>query len=194
MKVLKRRDFGSLHPLGKGVGSEKMVKRDKEPASVPADMQERVAKTLAMYRSTGRPLATPARAATPPPDPAKAEATPTKTSVAPTEPPSSTPLRSPEYKRAKAQSLQSLPSADTLPRLPQFAPADPGLRHVDTQSTIDAGILEQMSQISISEASGPSGLPLHDMCLYVAITHPQNTAVPRRKCVLLYLCSVLRDH
>ena len=139
-------------------GLKTMRKRDKEPAYIPASMQEQVAKTLARYRSPGRPLATPARAATPPPDPANV--TPIKTAASP-EPPRSTPLRSPEYKRAKAMpSLESLPSADALPQMPQFAVASgqQGARHIDTQSTLDAGMLEQMSQISISEASGPSGL------------------------------------
>ena len=113
-----------------------MGKRDKEPCPIPADVADRVKKTLARYQPQVRALATPARAVTPPPQPAP---------VTP-EPPKSTPLRSPQCKRA-------LPSADALPELPQFA-AKQGMRHIDTQSTLDAGFMDQMSQLSICEASG----------------------------------------
>ena len=121
-----------------------MGKRDKEPCPIPADVADRVKKTLARYQPQVRALATPARAVTPPPQPAP---------VTP-EPPKSTPLRSPQCKRARPlPSLESLPSADALPELPQFA-AKQGMRHIDTQSTLDAGFMDQMSQLSICEASG----------------------------------------
>ena len=133
-----------------------MRKRDKEPAAIPAEMQERINKTLAQYRPQQRSVATPARTSTPPPQPSIA--TPQKElPVSPRQPMStgmSTPLKSPEYKRARAlASLESLPSSDKLPQLPQFAPSTSGqgIRHVDTQSTIDASLLGQMSQLSLME-------------------------------------------
>ena len=128
-----------------------MVRRHKEPAAIPAAMQERVNKTLARYQLPNRGVATPARGSTPPPQPAAS--TPKKELLVSPEAPQSTPLKSPEYKRARAMpSIESLPSSDGLPSLPQFATsstAGQGVRHIDTQSTLDAGVLDQMSQLSL---------------------------------------------
>ena len=138
-----------------------MPKRVKEPAKIPKGIQDMVREAMSMYGGAtpagqaSRPLATPSRShAAPPQVLQEAEpATPVlaKASLAT---PMSTPLKEPLNKRYR--SIASLPSTESLPRLPSFGatssdkPSAP--RHTDTQSTINTEVLEGVANLHISGA------------------------------------------
>ena len=150
-----------LASVRRGVAAT-MVKRVKEPAKIPKGIQDMVTDALSMYggsastnRQASRPLATPARSDAGPPRvlPEAELASPGPTKATPATP-LSTPLKEPLNKRYR--SIASLPSTESLPRLPSFGasssekPSKSAPRHSDTQSTINTEVMDGMAKLHIS--------------------------------------------
>ena len=134
-----------------------MGKRDKPvaPAVVPPHLQELVNKTMGLYKqpASARVIATPARSTTPPPMTIETPPAPTVAE------PKSTPLRSPELKRAKLPgSSHEAPVSPAVPRMPSFSGASSSSqaphRHIDTQSTI---VQDSQSRGDLGQFDVPEG-------------------------------------
>ena len=131
-----------------------MGKRGKEAALIPPGIQDLVNATLARYGrgqpNANRPMATPVRSKAAPPQVKQVPpATPAGHGVEPATP-ASTPLKEPNQK--KYRSLDSIPSAESLPRLPSFSASSGKTtpRHSDTQTTIGTDVLDEIARLRIS--------------------------------------------
>ena len=129
-----------------------MGKRGKEAAPIPPGIQDLVNATLTRYGrgqpNANRPMATPVRSKAAPPQVNQVPpATPAGVEPAT---PASTPLKEPNQK--KYRSLDSMPSAESLPRLPSFSASSGKAtpRHSDTQTTIGTDVLDELARLRIS--------------------------------------------
>ncbi|CAE7238626.1 unnamed protein product [Symbiodinium microadriaticum] len=135
-----------------------MGKRGKEAAPIPPGIQDLVNATLTRYGrgqpNANRPMATPVRSKAAPPQVNQVPpATPAGVEPAT---PASTPLKEPNQK--KYRSLDSMPSAESLPRLPSFSASSGKAtpRHSDTQTTIGTDVLDELARLRISGESAES--------------------------------------